>query len=75
MSQPFSKNAHFDPDAITQREQFEHNMSIDVVEYFKKHEAKLAALRSALERGEQSGEAEGYSLDRLLEKLDNEPSE
>jgi hypothetical protein len=66
LSQRFSKNAHFDLDAVTQREQFEHNMSIAGGEYFEEHEAKLAALRSALERGEQSGEAESYSLDRLL---------
>jgi len=38
----------------------------------EERETKLAALRSALERGEQSGVAEGYTLDRLLKKLDKE---
>lgn len=39
----------------------------------EEHEMKLAALRRALEEGEQSGLAE-YSLQGLLDELDREPS-
>lgn len=38
----------------------------------EEHEMKLAALRRALEEGENSGLAE-YSLQRLLDELDKEP--
>jgi antitoxin ParD1/3/4 len=34
-------------------------------------EAKLAALRAALEDGKQSGIAAGYSLERVLRKIDD----
>lgn len=37
----------------------------------EERETKLAALRSALESGERSGVAEGYSLERLLKKVDD----
>ena len=39
----------------------------------EEHEVKLAALRLALQQGENSGVAE-YSLTGLLEELDNEQS-
>ena len=39
----------------------------------EEHEVKLAALRLALQQGENSGLAE-YSLAGLLEELDNEES-
>ena len=34
-------------------------------------EAKLAALRVALEEGKQSGIAAGYSIERVLRKIDD----
>ncbi len=36
----------------------------------EERETKVAALRAALDDGKRSGIAEGYSLQRLLEKLD-----
>ena len=39
----------------------------------EERETKLAALRAALVEGERSGIAEGYSLQRVLEKIDNTP--
>jgi antitoxin ParD1/3/4 len=39
----------------------------------EERETKLAALRAALELGERSGVAKGYSLQRLLKKLADEP--
>jgi antitoxin ParD1/3/4 len=39
----------------------------------EEHEAKLAALRNALEEGEESGFAKGYSLDRVLAEIEREP--
>jgi antitoxin ParD1/3/4 len=38
----------------------------------EEREIKLAALRQALKEGEESGVAEDYSLEGLLEELDSE---
>lgn len=38
----------------------------------RRYDAKLQALRQALEEGERSGIAEDYSLEGLLAELDNE---
>jgi Arc/MetJ-type ribon-helix-helix transcriptional regulator len=38
----------------------------------QEYEAKLANLRSALEEGQASGDAEDYSLDGLIAELDHE---
>jgi antitoxin ParD1/3/4 len=38
----------------------------------QEYEAKLANLRSALEEGEASGDAEDYSLEGLIAELDHE---
>ncbi len=35
----------------------------------EEHETKLASLRSALEEGEASGFADGYTLDRVLAQV------
>lgn len=40
----------------------------------EEEEAKLAALNAALEQGEKSGFADDYSLEKLLSKLEGEPS-
>ncbi|HEX7476990.1 MAG TPA: type II toxin-antitoxin system ParD family antitoxin [Polyangiales bacterium] len=39
----------------------------------EERETKLAALRAALQEGERSGIAEGYSRKRVLKKIDNTP--
>ncbi len=39
----------------------------------EERETKLAALRAALAEGERSGIAEGYSLERVLKKIDSTP--
>jgi antitoxin ParD1/3/4 len=39
----------------------------------EEREMKLAALRAALEQGEKSPIAEGYSLERVLTRLGNTP--
>jgi antitoxin ParD1/3/4 len=36
----------------------------------EEHETKLSVLRSALEEGERSGVAKGYSLERLLSRVE-----
>lgn len=37
----------------------------------EEREAKLAALRAALETGKRSGIAKGYSLERVLRRIDD----
>ncbi len=78
-STSFTLGNHFDGFITQEVQKGRFNSASEVVRaglrLLEEHEQKVAALRTALIKGEESGIAENYSIENLIKELDSESGE